>query len=74
MYAEAILNQSKYKQSTKGLYRIRIVHTTIGSIKEVWSKRLVRLIQDTFRIGSDLNELHWFRIVSAYIPCLQGNW
>ncbi len=47
----------KCKQSTKGLYRIRIVHTTIGSIKGVWSKRLVRLVQDTFRIGSDLNEL-----------------
>ena len=62
----------KYKQSTKGLYGIRIIHTTIGSIKEVWSKCLVRLAQDTFRIGSDLNELCWFRIASAYVPCLQG--
>ncbi len=61
----------EYKQSTKRLYRIRIIHTTIGSIKEVWSKRLVRLVQDTFRIGSALNELHWFRIASAYVPCLQ---
>ncbi len=62
----------KCKQSTKGLYRIRIIHTTIGGAKEVWSKRLVRLVQDTFRIGSDLNELYWFRIASAYVPCLQG--
>ena len=41
----------------------------IYGYEEVWSKRLV---QDTFRIGSDLNELHWFRIASAYVPCLQG--
>ncbi len=63
----------KYKQSTKELYRIRIIHTTIGSIKEVLSKHLARLVQDTFRIGSDLNELHWFRIASGYVPCLQGS-
>ncbi len=42
--------------------------------KEVWSKRLVRLVQDSFRIGSDLNESHWFRIGSGTVPCLQGYW
>ena len=40
--------------------------------KEVWSKCLVRLVQDSFRIGSDLNESHWFRIGSGIVPCLQG--
>ncbi len=73
---ERMLNESwtnpKCKRSTKGVYRIRIIHTTIGKIKEVSSKRLVRVVQDTFRIGADLNESHWFRIASAYIPCLQG--
>ena len=75
---EWMLKQSwtnpKYEQSTKGSYIIRIIHTTIGRIKEVWSKRLVRLVQDTFRISSDLNESHWFRIASAYVPCLQGSY
>ena len=44
----------------------------MGVTKEVWSKQPFRLVQDSFRIGSDLNESHWFRIGSAYVLCLQG--
>ncbi len=45
----------------------------MGRRKEVWSKHLVRLVQDSFRIGSDLNESHWFRIGSGIVPYLQGD-
>ncbi len=65
----------KYKQSTKELYRIRIIHTTISSIKEVWSKRLVRLVQDTFRIGSDLNVLSQYTSISLpFQTVFNGGW
>ena len=46
--------------------------TTMGRRKEVWSRRLVRLVQDSFRIDSDPNESHWFRIGSGIVSCLQG--
>ncbi len=44
----------------------------MGVTKEVWSKQPVILVHDRFRIGSDLNKSHWFRIGSSYVPCLQG--
>ncbi len=56
---ERMLNQSwtnpKCKQSTKRLYWIWVIHIIMGVTKEICSKQVVRLVQDSFRIGSDLN-------------------
>ncbi len=41
-------------------------------LNQVWSKQPVRLVRDSFRIGWDLNESHWFWIGSGYVLCLQG--
>ena len=58
------------KSERMGTYGYERITTNPEWVKEkksgqnVWS--------DWFRIRSDLNESHWFRIGSGIVPCLQG--